>query len=164
MPERLGLFAAGGARRLGAGRDDDEPAIGARSRATHALPDAPFVVRLSVGEGKMSKRFALPCLLLAAAAAFGCSALRGGARGARAGGAHAARPQNGRQAQPRPKASSGSPFLDRLSEAAVERTNHQVRYDPTYFVITYPNGDVPSEVGVCTDEVTRSYRALGVAL
>src|ERR1044072_6062493 len=102
MPERLGLFAAGGARRLGAGRDDDEPALEARSRTTHALPESPFVVRLSVGEGKMSKRFVLPCLLLAAAAAFGCSALRGDARGARAGGAPGAAPQDGREGGRRP--------------------------------------------------------------
>jgi uncharacterized protein YijF (DUF1287 family) len=39
-----------------------------------------------------------------------------------------------------------------------------VRYDPTYFQIAYPGGDVPPEVGVCTDEVIRSYRAVGVDL
>ena len=111
----------------------------------------------------MRKRFALPlCLLLAAA--FGCSASRGDARGTHVGGAQAATPQTVKQSAPRPKPSSGSPFLDRLSDAAVERTSHTVRYDPTYFRIAYPNGDVPSEVGVCTDEVIRSYRALGVDL
>ena len=62
------------------------------------------------------------------------------------------------------RASSGSPFLDGLVAAAIERTNHQVRYDPTYFVIPYPGGDVPAEVGVCTDEVIRPYRAAGVDL
>lgn len=60
--------------------------------------------------------------------------------------------------------SSGSEFLDKLSEAAIERTSHEVRYDPSYFSIDYPNGDVPAEVGVCTDEVIRSYRAVGVDL
>jgi uncharacterized protein YijF (DUF1287 family) len=60
--------------------------------------------------------------------------------------------------------SSGSPFLDRLVVAAIERTRHEVRYDPTYFVIAYPGGDVPAEVGVCTDEVIRAYRAVGVDL
>lgn len=60
--------------------------------------------------------------------------------------------------------SSGSPVLDRLASAAVERTKQTVRYDPTYFVIPYPGGDVPAEVGVCTDEVIRSYRAIGVDL
>jgi uncharacterized protein YijF (DUF1287 family) len=111
----------------------------------------------------MRKTFApLCCLVLAAA--FGCSASRGDARRAPVGGAQAATPQAARQTDPRPRPSSGSPFLDRLSDAAVERTSHQVRYDPTYFVIAYPGGDVPAEVGVCTDEVIRSYRALGVDL
>jgi uncharacterized protein len=104
------------------------------------------------------------CLLPAAALAFGCSASRGDARSVRAEGARAATPQAARQAAARPKPSSGSAFLDRLSDAAVERTNHEVRYDPTYFRITYPGGDVPAEVGVCTDEVIRSYRAVGVDL
>lgn len=113
----------------------------------------------------MRKRFALPfCLLAAAAAAGGCSASRGDARAGRAGGAQAATPQTARQSDPRPRPSSGSPLLDRLSDAAVARTSQQVRYDPTYFVIDYPGGDVPAEVGVCTDEVIRSYRAVGVDL
>jgi uncharacterized protein YijF (DUF1287 family) len=60
--------------------------------------------------------------------------------------------------------SSGSPFLDKLVDAAIERTSQEVRYDQTYFKIDYPNGDVPSNVGVCTDEVIRSYRAVGVDL
>ena len=64
----------------------------------------------------------------------------------------------------REKRSSGSEFFDRLSDAAVERTTFRVRYDPTYYVIDYPNGDVPAEVGVCTDEVIRSYRKVGVDL
>jgi uncharacterized protein YijF (DUF1287 family) len=48
--------------------------------------------------------------------------------------------------------------------AAVERTRHSVRYDPAYVRIPYPGGDVPSSVGVCTDEVIRAYRAVGVDL
>ena len=67
-------------------------------------------------------------------------------------------------AQTPARPSSGSAFLDRLVEAAIERTSHEVRYDPSYFKIDYPNGDVPAEVGVCTDEVIRSYRAVGVDL
>lgn len=59
---------------------------------------------------------------------------------------------------------SGSPLLDQLVAAARDRLNHPVRYDPTYFVIPYPNGDVPEGVGVCTDEVIRSYRKLGIDL
>jgi uncharacterized protein len=55
-------------------------------------------------------------------------------------------------------------FLRGLSTAAIERTHHTVRYDPAYVRIPYPNGDVPADTGVCTDEVIRSYRALGVDL
>ena len=55
-------------------------------------------------------------------------------------------------------------FLSRLSTAAIERTTHTVRYDPAYVRIGYPGGDVPSGTGVCTDEVIRAYRALGIDL
>ena len=57
-----------------------------------------------------------------------------------------------------------SPALERLVAAAVERTTHEVEYDATYYKLDYPNGDVPSDKGVCTDEVIRSYRALGIDL
>jgi uncharacterized protein YijF (DUF1287 family) len=55
-------------------------------------------------------------------------------------------------------------FYDRLSEAALERTLHEVRYDPKYVSIPYPMGDVPANTGVCTDVVIRSYRQLGIDL
>ena len=55
-------------------------------------------------------------------------------------------------------------FSDRLVSAAIDRTQHNVRYDGRYFSISYPMGDVPAHVGVCTDVVIRSYRALGVDL
>ena len=55
-------------------------------------------------------------------------------------------------------------FLKKLSAAAMERTHHSVRYEPAYVRIAYPGGDVPADTGVCTDEVIRSYRALGVDL
>ena len=48
--------------------------------------------------------------------------------------------------------------------AAKERTNHTVRYEPAYVRIPYPGGDVPADTGVCTDEIIRAYRALGVDL
>lgn len=53
---------------------------------------------------------------------------------------------------------------DDLVDAAIERTQHEVRYDPAYMKIKYPNGDVPAGTGVCTDVVIRSYRALGIDL
>jgi hypothetical protein len=57
-----------------------------------------------------------------------------------------------------------SPVLERLVAAANERTTHEVEYDGSYFKLDYPNGDVSAEKGVCTDEVIRSYRALGIDL
>ncbi len=55
-------------------------------------------------------------------------------------------------------------FLQRLVAAAIERTHHAVRYDPAYVRIPYPGGDVPVDTGVCTDEIIRSYRSVGVDL
>ena len=55
-------------------------------------------------------------------------------------------------------------FLEKLSTAAIERTHHFVRYDPKYVRIPYPGGDVPPDTGVCSDEVIRAYRALGIDL
>src|SRR5579872_7565106 len=55
-------------------------------------------------------------------------------------------------------------FLKRFVSAAIERTHHLVRYDPAYVKLAYPGGDVPADTGVCTDEVIRAYRAVGVDL
>lgn len=55
-------------------------------------------------------------------------------------------------------------FSRRLAAAAIERTNHHVRYISDYVSIPYPGGDVPADTGVCTDEVIRSYRAVGIDL
>ena len=55
-------------------------------------------------------------------------------------------------------------FSKRLVAAAIERTHHSVRYVSDYVRIPYPDGDVPPDTGVCTDEVIRSYRAVGVDL
>ncbi len=55
-------------------------------------------------------------------------------------------------------------FSEKLSEAALSLTTNQVRYDPAYFSIPYPNGDVPADKGVCTDVVIRAYRRLGIDL
>lgn len=51
-----------------------------------------------------------------------------------------------------------------LEQAALERTTHAVTYDGRYLSIAYPMGDVPDDIGVCTDVVIRSYRALGIDL
>lgn len=55
-------------------------------------------------------------------------------------------------------------FLDKFVAAAIERTTHTVKYEPAYVHIPYPGGDVPGDTGVCSDEVIRSYRAVGIDL
>jgi hypothetical protein len=67
------------------------------------------------------------------------------------------------QSQPQ-TALSHQDFLCKIVAAANDRVNHVVRYDPGYVRIAYPGGDVPAETGVCTDEVIRAYRALGIDL
>ena len=42
------------------------------------------------------------------------------------------------------------------------RTRQDITYDGRYFRIRYPGGDVPAHLGVCTDVIIRSYRAVGI--
>lgn len=55
-------------------------------------------------------------------------------------------------------------FARELAAAAVLLTGQEVVYDPAYYSIPYPNGDVPSDRGVCTDVIIRAYRAMGIDL
>ena len=55
-------------------------------------------------------------------------------------------------------------FEETLVEAALERTQSTVRYDGSYHSIDYPNGDVPENIGVCTDVIIRTYRSLEIDL
>ena len=55
-------------------------------------------------------------------------------------------------------------FESNFVQAAIDRTKHQVQYDGSYRSISYPGGDVPANIGVCTDVVIRAYRALGADL
>ena len=48
--------------------------------------------------------------------------------------------------------------------AAVAQTKSAVRYDGSYRRIAYPGGDVPANIGVCTDVIIRAYRAIGIDL
>lgn len=57
-----------------------------------------------------------------------------------------------------------STFAKQLSDAAVQLTHDKVIYDPSYFSIPYPNGDIPAGRGVCTDVIIRAYRKLGIDL
>ena len=71
-------------------------------------------------------------------------------------------------AAPRPFAAQPAPWpadgAARLVAAATAQTAHTVRYDGAYRRIPYPLGDVPSDIGVCSDVVVRAYRALGIDL
>jgi len=55
-------------------------------------------------------------------------------------------------------------FFSRLSDASLELTKQNVVYDPGYYSITYPNGDIPEDRGVCTDVLIRAYRKVGIDL
>lgn len=55
-------------------------------------------------------------------------------------------------------------FYNQLSDAAIELTKSRVTYDPAYFTIPYPNGDVPANKGVCTDVIIRAYRKMNIDL
>jgi len=55
-------------------------------------------------------------------------------------------------------------FAQKLSDAALSLTRDKVTYDPAYYSIKYPNGDVAANKGVCTDVVIRAYRKLGIDL
>ncbi len=41
-----------------------------------------------------------------------------------------------------------SQVKDTLSVSALELTKQEATYDPGYYVIDYPNGDIPSDKGV----------------
>ncbi len=55
-------------------------------------------------------------------------------------------------------------FFKQLADSAMMLTADHVVYDPTYYLIRYPNGDVPPDKGVCTDVVIRAYRKLNFDL
>lgn len=55
-------------------------------------------------------------------------------------------------------------FAEKLSNAAISIIDPSINYDPAYFSIEYPNGDIPKNKGVCTDVIIRSYRKLGIDL
>lgn len=63
-----------------------------------------------------------------------------------------------------PQAIGQTNFYNRLADSALLLTKQHVQYDPAYFAIDYPNGDIPAGKGVCTDVVIRAYRKLGIDL
>lgn len=50
------------------------------------------------------------------------------------------------------------PWAKKLIDAARAQIGVTLRYDPSYTKLTFPNGDVPRGIGVCTDVVIRAYR------
>lgn len=63
-----------------------------------------------------------------------------------------------------PRSSYNNSFGNKLSNAALGRLRSSVTYNGSYVKIAYPWGDVPPNIGVCTDVVIRSYRKLGIDL
>ena len=55
-------------------------------------------------------------------------------------------------------------FYSRLADSALTLTRQKVIYDPSYYSIGYPGGDVPAGRGVCSDVVIRAYRKMGIDL
>lgn len=55
-------------------------------------------------------------------------------------------------------------FYKELADSTLTLTEQHVEYDPSYFRLDYPNGDVPPNKGVCTDVIIRAYRKLGIDL
>lgn len=64
----------------------------------------------------------------------------------------------------KPLPANSSPQLIQLVDAAVEQTKITTGYDPSYVRLDYPNGDVASETGVCSDVVVRAFRKAGIDL
>lgn len=55
-------------------------------------------------------------------------------------------------------------FYKELSDATIDIIDPSIIYDPTYRQISYPNGDIDKNKGVCTDVIIRAYRKLGIDL
>ena len=53
---------------------------------------------------------------------------------------------------------------EKFLRAALERTEKSVTYDPRYYEISYPLGDIPENRGLCADVVVRTYREIGIDL
>jgi len=57
-----------------------------------------------------------------------------------------------------------SPKMQTVVDHAQWQATQDVTYDGSYRSIPYPNGDVPANIGVCTDVIIRAYRAIDVDL
>ena len=64
----------------------------------------------------------------------------------------------------RPLPQKSSPQLKQFIDGAVAQSKVTTGYDPSYVKLDYPNGDVASETGVCSDVVVRAFRKAGIDL
>ena len=53
---------------------------------------------------------------------------------------------------------------DMLAAEALRYSSRAISYDPAYYKIDFPGGDVPAAKGVAADLVTRCYRKVGIDL
>lgn len=57
-----------------------------------------------------------------------------------------------------------NPNLLKFVEHVRWQSTQDVTYDPSYFTLSYPNGDVPANKGVCVDVPIRGLRSIGIDL
>ncbi len=62
------------------------------------------------------------------------------------------------------RAAISSPILRLIVDDALEQTTYTRTYDPSYVKLNYPNGDVASDRGVCSDVIVRAFRKGGLDL
>lgn len=55
-------------------------------------------------------------------------------------------------------------FSDQLAANALRQSQEKITYDPSYYEISYPNGDIDPGKGMCADVIIRAYRSVGVDL
>jgi uncharacterized protein YijF (DUF1287 family) len=61
-------------------------------------------------------------------------------------------------------AQTNTTFYDQLIQHAMDRTKVDITYDQSYRSMKYPGGDVPPDIGVCTDVIVRIYRKMDIDL
>lgn len=83
--------------------------------------------------------------------------------GCRNGGSSVVTPDTATSEKP-PRNEIASPEIRKVLESAQEQIRTTREYTQRYFVIPYPNGDVPPETGACTDVIIRSFRKAGIDL
>lgn len=55
-------------------------------------------------------------------------------------------------------------FHDSLARMGHQLSKDKVTYNASYVKLTYPNGDVPPNLGACTDVIIRAYRKMSIDL